>query len=344
VSTPPQPDRTPPETPPPEPASSEEASPTPRFSPAGKRIIAYLLIALAVLAYFRLPRPFFADRQHETEHFRMDSRASQAATERLGLAAEALYTSYADRFGHLQGFQREHPKLYLRVYRDRDDFKRINPQAGWAEAFYFRGTCHQYLSPGPSPFQWAVHEMTHQLNAEVAHLGLAKWLNEGMAEYFAVSLLIDGQLELGTIDTRAYPIYWLPDLQLTGDMKADVAAEQFIPLRAIVTHRGGPDMDVHFNTYYVHWWALVHFLHHHDGGRWREAVDRLMTAGGGAAAFEEHVGPFAEVEPLFYAYLRGFAGQGPRWKAIREPIRRPGGWPTWRGGERAPTPAGPGGG
>lgn len=306
-----------------------EASPAPRWSPVGKRVILYLLIALGVVAYLRAPRPWFKDREHATQHFQIESRASQAQTERLGLAAEALYAAYRQRFGHLEGFKNEHPRLALRLYRNRKDFRRINPGAGWAEAFYHRGISHQYLAEGPSPFQWGLHEVTHQLNTEIAGLDLAKWLSEGMAEYFSVSLLIDGEVALGTINTKAYPIWWLPDLKLTGDRAADVLAQQFIPLRALVTNQGGPDLDQHFNTYYIHWWALVHFLHHHDGGRWAKAVDQLMLANGSAAAFEEHVGAFSEIEPQFHDYLRGYAAQGPSWRKIREPFRRPGAWPTW---------------
>lgn len=33
-----------------------------------------------------------------------------------------------------------------------------------------------------------------------------------------------------------------------------------IPLRSIITNRGGPSMSSHFNLYYLHWWTLTHFI------------------------------------------------------------------------------------
>ena len=315
-----------------------EASPDPESPPSersgrssarNKRIVLYLLIALGIGVYLRAPRPWITEREHITQHFRIESRTSAAQGERLGLAGEALYAAYLRRFGGLPGFKQEHPLLLLRIYRDRDDFRRINPDASWAEAFYYRGTCHQYIKDGPSPYQWAIHEITHQLNTDVAGRDLAKWLSEGTATYFAASLLIDGQLELGAIDIKCYPVFWLADLKLTGDSAVDARANQFIPLQSIVTNEGGPSLDEHFNTYYVHWWALVHFLHHHENGRWVGAVDKLMLANGSAEAFQEHVGSFAQIEPVFYEYLRGYAALGPRWSKIRVPVRRPGVWPTW---------------
>jgi hypothetical protein len=34
------------------------------------------------------------------------------------------------------GFQPGHPKLLVKLFKDRTEFRRINPGLGWAEAFY----------------------------------------------------------------------------------------------------------------------------------------------------------------------------------------------------------------
>jgi hypothetical protein len=50
-----------------------------------------------------------------------------------------------------------------------------------------------------------LHESFHQLNREVAHLKLEKWLEEGLAEYFSTSRPTSNALVLGKIDPTPTP-------------------------------------------------------------------------------------------------------------------------------------------
>lgn len=65
-----------------------------------------------------------------------------------------------------------------------------------------------------------------------------------------------------TEDTNTYPVWWLCEFGRTGDLEQDKRNGSVIPLEAVLSGRGGPDMDREFNLYYVHWWSLTHYLLH----------------------------------------------------------------------------------
>src|SRR6185369_14856211 len=119
---------------------------------------------------------------------------------------------------HLTGFQANHPLLKVKLYQDRAEMRRINPGLGWAEAFYRKPYCRAYYSAEENnPFHWMLHEATHQLNEEVAHLNLAKWLEEGLAEYFSTARIQGGELQLGSADPETYPVWWLDEIATEPD-------------------------------------------------------------------------------------------------------------------------------
>jgi hypothetical protein len=132
---------------------------------------------------------------------------------------------------------------------------------------------------------------------------LAKWLDEGIAEYISTSRIIDNRIALGQIDTNTYPTWWLSIMATAKSMDKDKENLSFIPLRRIITGRGGPEMGEHFNLYYVHWWSFTHFLFHHQGGRYQDGTMQLIRRGGGLADFVEFIGPVEDVEQQWYAYV-----------------------------------------
>ena len=136
-----------------------------------------------------------------------------------------------------------------------------------------------------------------------------KWIDEGLATYFGTSRLEGGVLKPGTIDPETYPVWWLSDLAPTGDRAGDVRAGRFIALRAVITDNGGPNVDTHFNNWYIAYWSLTRFLLQHDGGRHAPAFRRVIAEGGTLAAFERHIGPVDRIEGEWYAYLRQLATQ-----------------------------------
>jgi hypothetical protein len=260
-----------------------------RFSRSRLRWIFYLIVVLAIVAWKFLPRPWKPSRIIETEHYLIASTATEEQTKQVGQAVEMLYAAYSDRFGTLPAFQRQHPKLKLILYRDRKEFRWVNPNLGWAEAFYRKPYCRAYYSEKEmNPYHWMLHEATHQLNAEVAQLSLAKWLDEGLAEYLSTSRIRDGKLMVGRIDPQTYPVWWIEDMARATNLQACVTNGSVIPLRAIITDKGGPSMNQNFNLYYLHWWTLTHYLF--EDSKFRDSSMKLLEQGGTLEAFEKDIG------------------------------------------------------
>jgi hypothetical protein len=284
------------------------------------------VIALAVVAatlwFARRPRPTppvpatpavpvaLAARTVETPHYTIATRATDAQTQRVAAAAESLRTAYLATFP--EAAAKPHDGRHrLVLYRDRDDFKAHNRSRPWAEAYYLEPACHAYFAEGErNPTHWMVHEATHQLNRELSGFPHSKWIDEGLATYFGTSRLENGVLEVGTIDPDTYPVWWLGELGPTGDRAADVGDGRFVPLRAVITGKGGPDLDTHFNSWYVAYWSLTRFLLQHDGGRHAAGFRRVIAEGGTLDAFERHIGKVDGIEAQWYAYLRELARSG----------------------------------
>lgn len=267
------------------------------------RLLIYLLVLLGVVAWKFMPRPWHPAFTLETAHHLILSSATQPQTVDTAQMLELLYNAYSNRFGGLAQFRHEHPKLKVKLFKDRAEFRRVNPGLGWAEAYYRQPYCRAYFSADEiNPYHWMLHEAVHQLNREVARLELAKWLEEGLAEYFSTSRLISNQLAVGRIDVNTYPVWWLEELATTPDLPENIRNGSVIPLRSIISNRGGPGMSSHFNLYYLHWWTLTHFLF--ESPQYRERAFAVVQKGGALEAFEETIGPVEEVQAQWHAYVR----------------------------------------
>ena len=148
-----------------------------------------------------------------------------------------------------------------------------------------------------------MHEATHQLNSEAAHFTLRKWLDEGMASYISTSKIINKSLRPGDVNKDPYPAWWLANLAMSGDMETDKKNGSVIPLRAIISGKGGPDINKTFNLYYLHWWSLVHFLMNYNDGQYRDGLSRVITGHGTISSFEENIGKIEDIEAQWYQYV-----------------------------------------
>jgi hypothetical protein len=279
-----------------------------RIFPERKRAIrlAILLAVLGgVIGYSGWRSAWWPDVEVHTAHYAIRSSATREQTEEAGRALEELHNAYMQLFADFRDQRPAARLLEVNLYRDQREFHRCNPRAGWAEAYYRRGRCYAYRADlDANPYHWLMHEAVHGLNHEVTRLGAPKWIDEGLATYFSASRYVDGRLLLGKPNGDSYPLWWVNDLHLTGDLDADIRSGGVIPLRAIITGRGGPDIDREFNLYYVHWWSLSHFLLEGGGSERREACLQLIRDGGGLEAFEKRIGPVDEVQAEWYQYLR----------------------------------------
>jgi hypothetical protein len=269
-----------------------------------KRLLVYFGIFLAIAAWGFMPRRWAPKARMETDHYAVSSSATAAQTREIALVAEIVYDGYGRLMGQLRQQVRPHPKLKVKLFKDRREFRRCNRVWGWAEAFYRKPYCYQYYSADEvHPHHWMMHEATHQLNAEAAGLTLPQWLDEGIATYLSTSRIVDGSLRLGEVDTNTYPVWWLDLLATSGDLDADKANGSVIPLRAIITGHGGPNLNKRFNLYYLHWWSLTHFLLEHEGGMYREGLGRLVATAAGLPDSEKHIGQIDAVERQWYTHV-----------------------------------------
>jgi hypothetical protein len=266
-----------------------------------KRLLVYLGILLVVAAWRFTPRYWKPGITTETSHFEIASTATREQTDEVGRRLEMLYTAYSNRFAELPRFTPVHPRLKVLLYKDRNEMRRINPGLGWAEAFYKKPYCRAYYSAEEAnPFHWMTHEATHQLNEEVAHLHLAKWLEEGLAEYFSTARIHKGELQLGTADPNTYPVWWLDEIATDPALETNLQNGSVIPLRAIVTNRGGPLMRTHVNLYYLHWWTLTHFVFETSPTKAKELIER----GGDLESLEKLFGPIETIQTNWHAHVR----------------------------------------
>lgn len=260
-------------------------------------------VALAIAAWKWVPRPWHPAVTLESPHYFVRSSATKQQTEEMAQAAEQLYVAYSNRLGTLTNLSRTHPRLAMKLYKDREEFRRINPGLGWGEAFYRRPACNAYYSASEAnSCHWMLHEATHQLNDLVAKVDAEKWLDEGLSEYFSTSRIIRGRLIPGTVDPGTYPVWWIDDIATTPNLATNIQNGSVIPLRSIITGRGGPWMNTHVNLYYLHWWTLAHFVFESDKHRAR--APELLQRGGDLKSFEELIGPVDQVQVEWHAHVR----------------------------------------
>ena len=251
-------------------------------------------------------------RQLETVHYVIHSSASEQQTKRVAESVEALHAAYTHFFSDIPGAGRDHPKLQVVLYRDQAEFKAHNKSSPWAEAYYLLPRAHAYYSVGDNPVHWMIHEATHQLNREVTLLPKARWSDEGIAAYFGSSWIEGGTLTPGRIDPAAYPIWWLPTLSLTGDLQDDISTGKIIPLRAIISGEGGPDINRNVNLYYIEYWSLTHFLLHYQNGKYATKYRELIANGSSLENFVRLIGPVERLQQEWYSYLQAVAKESGR--------------------------------
>lgn len=274
-----------------------------KLKPRELRGLLYLAVVLAVAAWLYLPRPWHPTLVVETAHHKIYSTATARQTQATGRALELLYLAYSNRLGTVTGWQREHAKLQVKFFKDRAEMRRVNPGMGWAEAFYRESFCQAYFDDGQiNPYHWMLHESTHQLNHEVAHLKLAKWLEEGLAEYFSTSLIRSNELAVGDVDLNTYPVWWIDEIATNSSLSENLRNGSVIPLRAIITGSGGPGMNQEFNLYYLHWWTLTSFVF--ESPKYQGHALALLQRGGELSAFEELIGPVDKVQIEWHDYVR----------------------------------------
>jgi hypothetical protein len=94
------------------------------------RMLVYLAILGAVASWKFVPRPWHPSVTLETQHHLIYSAATPQQTHETAQTLELLYQAYFDRLGSLQTFQGVHPKLKVKLFKDRAEFRWVNPNLG----------------------------------------------------------------------------------------------------------------------------------------------------------------------------------------------------------------------
>ncbi len=259
----------------------------------------FAVIGLCLALYFRhwVPKHIV-----KTDHFKVYSTASVEDTEKTGELAELLYEKYTDVFGFKD--KKIDYKMKLRLFKSRKEFRRVNGIYRWAEAMYYARRCNAYFDKtAENPYHWMIHEATHQLNNELAEYDIELWLNEGIACYFSTSKIVENKMHLGIIDEETYPIWWFGSFKLTENLNNDIKNKIIIPLRFIISDKGGPPRNKFFNQYYLHWWSIVHFLMEFEDGKHREGLKKLVLEGGTIEGFEKYIGKISDIEKQWNKHL-----------------------------------------
>ena len=276
-----------------------------KMRPREIRLIIYLVVLIVGLLCYKLYFTWFPDKTLESSHYIIYSTATEAQTRKVGEVADLLFEQYTSVLGKRLTFEIPKAKLKLKLYKNREEFRRYNPTIGWGEAFYLYPYCHQYFDANAiNPYHWMLHEATHQLNKEIANLSLPKWIDEGLATYFSTSQITDNKLILGDIDLNTYPSWLLPYMRLTGNIDQDIAQKEIIPLRLIIADKEGPDINTYFNTYYLHWWSLMHFLFNSEQGKYQEKFLDYLNEKHTVERFEQRFKSIDELQQEWYIHLR----------------------------------------
>ena len=93
-------------------------------------MLLYLVVVLAFAGWKLIPRPWHPTVRQETPHHLIESTATAEQTGEIGRVLEILYGAYSNQFGVMAEFQREHPQLKVKLFKDRDELRRINPGLG----------------------------------------------------------------------------------------------------------------------------------------------------------------------------------------------------------------------
>ena len=146
-----------------------------------------------------------------------------------------------------------------------------------------------------NPYQIVYHEYTHAI-LNLNFRGLPVWLNEGLAEFFANSVIQDKEVEVG----KASPSH-LQTLQ----------QEQLIPIDALLAAKeNSPFYNEanHASMFYAESWAMVHYLMLDPEARKRQLLNTFMAdsdAGGNSVeAAQKTFGDLKQFGRAMQSYAR----------------------------------------
>ncbi len=185
--------------------------------------------------------------------------------------AEARMTSLAREYDHrIRDFgRRVKRRLPLYMFTDADDYHAAGGMEGSSGMYNGRA-----LLALADPIRlrtrriWHIlqHEAWHQYVHTVVGTRMPIWANEGMAEYFGEGIWTGDGYVTGII-----PRWRLKLLKLMIDREAVMP---FALMLQVTPAQWREDLNM---RHYTQAWAMIHFLAHADGEKYRPALDRYLT-------------------------------------------------------------------
>ena len=231
-------------------------------------------------------------------HTDLPPEAAREVSARMSAIA-AEYGRRAKGFGKLP-----EEKLSLYLFTRREDYYRAGGVPGTAGFYTGRALVASTLGERDLEALWMTlqHEGFHQFVDRVVGGRWPVWLNEGLAEYFALGIWTGDGFVMGAVPPEA-----LQRVQALIRGGKAVAPDKMLAMAAADWRKNVQ------GARYDQAWSMVYFLIHGDQGRYRGAlggfIEDVAASRPGRQAFEQRFGKnYAGFRGKWEAY---WLGQGP---------------------------------
>ncbi|MFO0827134.1 MAG: DUF1570 domain-containing protein [Phycisphaerales bacterium] len=219
------------------------------------------------------------DGQSRSRFYRIRSDLSPQETQLYADRLDLMYQEYKRRIGALPQRTAEVNDVFM-FRRQSDYVNTLREQFGLngvgSGGMFFTSPAGSGLAfftenlPRSRVFHVIQHEGFHQYAFSRFGHDLPPWVNEGIAEFFGESVVVDGTVVIGQTSERS-----LKTLQ------AAIAAGKFLRFRDLITMNGDRwNANVtggNAALQYMQAWSMVHFLVYGDGGKYQGAFEKYLA-------------------------------------------------------------------
>ncbi|QQE13142.1 DUF1570 domain-containing protein [Planctomycetota bacterium] len=228
----------------------------------------------------------------ESKHYKVYTNAKREDVEKYVEHLDTVFEAYVDFFEGYKPRKRARKNVYiLESWQDMVDFlKHYGVDGRHASGLFVQGGKLEGLviflgghSEG-SVKALLRHEGFHQAAHHFMGDGLPTWMNEGLAEYFENSWVVDGRVVKGVVN-----------MMRVANMKAAIEQDKYMPLGNLLQMSGrqwSANMKQNIGSrrakrssnvtggghQYTQSWLVVHFFRHHEKQVVRDAFAKYMKA------------------------------------------------------------------
>jgi hypothetical protein len=255
------------------------------------RFASSCLLALLVFASPAAAAPM---KEYPTRYYIIYSDLDDATVKEASARVTTMAEEYHERTKGFAGAIRKRLPFYL--YTKQADY---DAAGGRGQGMYTGSKLMAVAADRDTVWQIVQHEGFHQFVGQVMGGKLPTWVEEGLAEYFGEALWTGDAYVTGVI----------PDERLAR-VKECIAKGEFLPFDRMVAMTDAQWIATLDIKNYDQAWAMVHFLVHGDGGKYRKAFSDFLrdcsTGTPAPVAFKQRFGADTKVfEERFRAFWTG---------------------------------------